>query len=107
MAMKLEKFTKEQVKEGIKGINVREEAIELIKDIHTLTQRIADLIEDKKALSCAVNMGVIVCVASAGSPDMIATMGTSLGITTASLGVLKEVSKMTKGKGEEHEDKED
>lgn len=107
MVMKLDKLTKEQIKEGVKGINVGEEAIELIKDIHTLTQRIADLMSEKKVLSCIVDMGVIVCVASAGSPNIVATMGTSLGITTASLGVLEEVSKMAKGKGEEHEDKED
>lgn len=107
MAMKIDRLTKEQVKESINGIDVGEELKELVKDIHTLTQRIADLVEDKKALSCAVNLGVVVCVASAGTPDMVATMGTPLGIATASIDILQELAKMPKGKGEGHEDKED
>ena len=105
--MKIDRLTKEQVRVRLEGIDVGKEGIELIKDINTLTQRIADLMEDKKALSCAIDLGVIVCVSSAGSPDMIATMGTQLGITTASMGVLKETAKMVKGEGEKHEDKED
>lgn len=70
------------------------EVHEIIKDFHTLAERMQDIVNNNEIPVGLFDVGVVVGVASAGSPDFTMTLGTRDGVVKASVGLMESVKEV-------------
>lgn len=78
-------------KSDIDPARIIQDVHEVIKDLKTLTDRMQDIIANNEVPVGIFDVGVVVGVASGGSPDFTLTLGTGKGVIEASKGIMNSV----------------
>lgn len=71
--------------------NVIGQVHEVIKDLKTLAERMQDIVINSEVPVGIFDVGVVVCVASGGSPDFTITLGTREGVVKATIGLMESI----------------
>lgn len=69
---------------------------EVIRDLKTLADRMQDIVSNNEVPVGIFDVGVVIGVASGGSPDFTLTLGTREGVIEASKGMIESVKEVLK-----------
>lgn len=83
-------------KSDIDPARIIHDAHEVIRDLKILADRMQDIVANNEVPAGLLDMGVVICVASGGSPDFTMALGTRKGIIAASKGIIESISEVLK-----------